>query len=235
MFEPIVCAPGYYCPAGGQQQLLCPAAHYCPLGSFEPIRCDSISVCPVGIARQFSLTGLAVLVIIDLALVATMIGPSVWSYWCAWRKSRSLSRLQVPVLDTEQKAAERDVTINESLESPDINAGHLQRFVRSLAKCIGEDDVGLQISFDQLSFQLKKSEKVILNGVSGMVERGSLLAVMGASGAGKCKYLLSWHLAIQMSICLMNSKATLVRILMGKLKETSGSIFINGVSAGISE
>ncbi len=33
----------------------------------------------------------------------------------------------------------------------------------------------------------------------------------------------------------MNSKATLARVLMGKLKETSGSIFINGVSTGISE
>ncbi len=147
MFEPIVCAPGYYCPVGGQQQLPCPTTYYCPLGSFEPIRCDSISVCP-GIARQFSLTGLAVLVIIDLALVAATIGPLVWSYWCAWRKSPSLSHLQDSVLDTEQNAAEREVSVKESLESPDMNAGNLQRFVRSLTKCIGEDDVGLQISFD---------------------------------------------------------------------------------------
>lgn len=63
----------------------------------------------------------------------------------------------------------------------------LNQFVKSLQRCIQLSDIGLEIGFDQLGFELQPDGRSILKGVSGIVKPGSLLGVMGASGAGKCK------------------------------------------------
>ena len=107
----------------------------------------------------------------------------------------------------------------------------MQRFIASITKCIGGADVGLEITFEGLGFDVGPAKKKILDGISGTIERGSLVAIMGASGAGKCKYdtifLSSGH--------ALTTAATLVRVLMGKLKHTSGSIQVNGQPRAMSE
>lgn len=236
IYEPIVCMPGYYCPQGGQQQQQCPTNHYCPLGAFEPIGCDLISPCPAGSARQYPLNGLVALVIIDLVLLIIIGWPFLLSNWQSCRSSKPHPPLEDPESNSEKRLQNHGLNDKDPLTSTDTNALNLQRFVKSLSKCIGVEDIGLEIGFDRLTLQLKKDKKMILNEVSGTIEKGSLLAVMGASGAGKCKYIFIPAIpAIFVHKYLTNSLATFVRVLMGKIKHTSGSILINGVPKGMSE
>jgi ABC-type glutathione transport system ATPase component len=63
----------------------------------------------------------------------------------------------------------------------------LQQFVQSLSKCLGATKFGLSFEFENLGFKPPKSNKKILDQVSGTIHAGSLWGVMGASGAGKCR------------------------------------------------
>lgn len=62
--------------------------------------------------------------------------------------------------------------------------GNLQRFVASVAKCVGTGETGLVFGWDGLSLVLT-SRKTILAPQSGSVGKGKMWAVMGGSGAGK--------------------------------------------------
>ena len=79
----------------------------------------------------------------------------------------------------------------------------------------------LDIRFENLEVKLRpgniisrlwKDEKIILSGASGELKSGRLVGIMGPSGAGK---------------------TTLMNVLLGKIKKTSGSIFINGKKRSI--
>ncbi|EDO04072.1 hypothetical protein SS1G_06554 [Sclerotinia sclerotiorum 1980 UF-70] len=107
----------------------------------------------------------------------------------------------------------------DELEARDTNVNFephhasIQNFVGSLKQCLGTSALRFEIGFDYLGLRLK-SGKTILQGVSGKVEPGSMLAVMGPSGAGK---------------------STFVRLFMGKLKNTSGTTYVNGDARGQGE
>lgn len=68
----------------------------------------------------------------------------------------------------------------------------LQQFVQSLSRILGATKFGLNFEFQNLRFQPKKNPKPILSEVTGMIDAGSLWGVMGASGAGKCKFSFTW-------------------------------------------
>lgn len=82
--------------------------------------------------------------------------------------------------------------VNEEAEDLQITSEEislpLHQFVKSIQRCIQLSNIGLEIGFDQLGFRLKSGGRSILEGVSGTVKPGSLLGVMGPSGAGKCKW-----------------------------------------------
>ena len=75
-------------------------------------------------------------------------------------------------------AAERGIDIDSSIE--------LRQFVDSMRKAINGSNFGLSFGYNNLSFQPKGSKKPILSKVSGSIGNGSLVGVMGGSGAGKC-------------------------------------------------
>ena len=212
-YEPIVCAPGYFCPSGGTRQVKCPGGSYCPLGSFEPLPCSAISACPVGSSRQFPLTGLVALILIDCVILLGVVVPLLYRQTLAWVSRANRFNPLHHRGDVEVSQAVPNSTPDELGYSCNGNALSLKRFLDSLKRCIESDETGLGFEFNDLSFQVKGGRK-ILGGVSGIVPKGSVLAVMGASGAGK---------------------STFVRVLMGKLKSTSGSIAINGIPRSMSE
>lgn len=186
-FEPIPCAPSFYCPKGGKQQLPCPAGHYCPLGSFEPWPCDAVSVCPFNSSRHFSLAGIVALALLDLLILVVAAQPRMKRLWSAWRRSRTLASVHDRELPIEKVPGNVSQEMEELQITNEETSLPLHQFVKSLQRCIQLSDIGLEIGFDQLGFQLQPDGRSILKGVSGIVKPGSLLGVMGASGAGKCK------------------------------------------------
>lgn len=186
IYEPVVCAPGFFCPAGGSKQLPCPSRHYCPLGSFRPWRCSSISVCPSGSSRQLPLIGGFLLVIVDLILLIGTVRSRLKGHWYSWSKRKYMPfvqyrkrRHQISSTVARQEPELLPVVTDEKFLC-------LQQFVKSLQSCLGLNDVGLEIGFHDLGFQIGAENKTILSGVSGSVKPGSLLGIMGPSGAGKC-------------------------------------------------
>ncbi|OLN83300.1 putative white-brown complex-like protein 30 [Colletotrichum chlorophyti] len=82
----------------------------------------------------------------------------------------------------------------------------LQAFVSSMRRATDVTNFGLAFSYADLKCQPKKSKKTILQNVTGSIDRGTLTAVMGGSGAGK---------------------TTFVNVLMGKTKNTDGLVAVN--------
>ena len=166
----------------------CPAGHYCPLGAFEPWPCDAVSVCPSNSSRHFSLTGIVATGLLDLLIVVIAAQPRMKRLWHAWRRSKILKLVD----DQEPPTEIASENVNQEIEELQITSEEtslpLHQFVKSLQRCIQRSDIGLEIGFDQLGFQLQSGGRSILKGVSGIVKPGSLLGVMGPSGAGKCKW-----------------------------------------------
>ncbi|KAL7622376.1 hypothetical protein AAE478_007880 [Parahypoxylon ruwenzoriense] len=88
----------------------------------------------------------------------------------------------------------------------------LRAFVESMRRATDAAHFGLSFAYSDLSFQPQGTAKPILQNVTGSIERGSLTAVMGGSGAGK---------------------STFVNVLMGKVTNTGGSVMINNIPGKI--
>lgn len=82
----------------------------------------------------------------------------------------------------------------------------LRSFVQSMEKATDAARLGLSFQYADLSFQPKGTARPILQNVTGSIDRGSLTAVMGGSGAGK---------------------STFVNVLMGKTTNTGGVVMVN--------
>ncbi|KAF4459172.1 ABC transporter (ATP-binding-cassette) [Fusarium albosuccineum] len=83
---------------------------------------------------------------------------------------------------------------------------HLKSFVDSMRKAAEATNFGLSFRYSDLSFHPKKAAKPVLQNVTGSIEQGQLVAVMGGSGAGK---------------------STFVNVLMGKTSNTGGIVAVN--------
>lgn len=82
----------------------------------------------------------------------------------------------------------------------------LRSFVKSMQRATDAARLGLSFQYADLSFQPKGMARPILQNVTGSIDRGSLTAVMGGSGAGK---------------------STFVNVLMGKITNTGGVVMVN--------
>ncbi|KAK7418349.1 hypothetical protein QQX98_003969 [Neonectria punicea] len=85
---------------------------------------------------------------------------------------------------------------------------HLRAFIESMRKATDATNFGLSFGYADLVFHPKGSPRPILQNVTGSIERGSLVAVMGGSGAGK---------------------STFVNVLMGKTSNTGGLVSVNNI------
>ncbi|KAK7423437.1 hypothetical protein QQZ08_009005 [Neonectria magnoliae] len=85
---------------------------------------------------------------------------------------------------------------------------HLRAFIKSMRKATDATNFGFSFGYADLVFQPKGSPRPILQNVTGSIERGSLVAVMGGSSAGK---------------------STFVNVLMGKTSNTGGLVSVNNI------
>ncbi|KAI0509660.1 hypothetical protein F5B22DRAFT_308113 [Xylaria bambusicola] len=100
-----------------------------------------------------------------------------------------------------------DMEVYDSGLTPELRA-----FVDSMRKATDASQFGLSFTYNNLGFHPKGSPKPILQNVTGSIERGSLTAVMGGSGAGK---------------------STFVNVLMGKTTNTGGLVTVNNIPGKI--
>ena len=89
---------------------------------------------------------------------------------------------------------DNDFVYDEGASDEEKPSSQLQQFVQSLSKCIDGSSFGLSFDFTNLQFHPRKASKPVLSEVTGRIESGSFSAVMGGSGAGKCRYFGSMSL-----------------------------------------
>ncbi|KAI0594892.1 hypothetical protein F4775DRAFT_605748 [Biscogniauxia sp. FL1348] len=112
-----------------------------------------------------------------------------------------------------EAAIERPSTApRESLDSG--LSPQLRAFIDSMRKATDASHFGLSFAYSDLSFHPKGAARPILQNVTGSIERGSLTAVMGGSGAGK---------------------STFVNVLMGKTTNTGGAVMVNNAPGKIKQ
>ncbi|RKF75727.1 ATP-binding cassette sub-family G member 2 [Golovinomyces cichoracearum] len=214
--EPIICAPGYYCSPGGKKVKRCPAGHFCPLGSVKPIPCGRTSICPRGAQKEIVMDGFIAVIIIDLMLLVLMIRPTKsWLYHLRDNIRSALpNSLLVPrkLKSSPEEICESQLGFAEEEYTSDKDNNSLTQFVASVKRCIGSNEVGMSVGFKDLSYHLNTG-KVIVAPQTGHIEKGSLWAVMGSSGAGKTSF---------------------VNLIMGKVHQTGGEIYVNRVPCNMS-
>ncbi|POS87517.1 hypothetical protein EPUL_001409 [Erysiphe pulchra] len=218
-YEPIICAPGYYCSPGGKSITQCPAGHFCPLGSFEPIRCGRTSICPKGAKKELVMDGLIVSLTIDIIILILLSKPlQIWlqKFWSYIREVIRSSMMNLNMIseksssDVEEVCESQKSFVDDDYKS---NKDDLLLFVDSIKKFMGMNEVGISIGFKDISYTLKDG-KTIVAPQTGHIEKGSVWAVMGASGAGKTSFF---------------------NLIMGKVSHTGGELFVNRVSCNISK
>lgn len=159
----MICAPGFYCPPGGKQQIVCPAGHYCPLGSVEPFKCLPLSICPTGSMKELHLVGVLCCILLDVILLCLWLWP--------WLRRHLSAKIEV-----------------DNVETPSVP--HLEGHNHELIPIFLNEssrNVGLEVRFNDVGLCIKPSGKQILSGASGSALEGSVLGIMGPSGSGKCE------------------------------------------------
>lgn len=247
LYEPLLCPKGFYCPTGGMEKIVCPKGSFCPAGSLAPTACSIGSECGVGANKQMNFLALAVLLIVDVLIIAADLGFTFYSHSGRGKGSshgrrRKKGRSWKPATpgflsrvsgykEIDDDGVVMEANINPLKRAPttyqaavdaewmslrddedDAATTDLSAFVKSLSRCMeGSDSLGLSFGFSNLSFTA--GTKVILSDVTGYISRGSLVGVMGGSGAGK---------------------STFVNVLIGKHPHTGGEVRVNGMEARIS-
>jgi ABC-type multidrug transport system fused ATPase/permease subunit len=110
----------------------------------------------------------------------------------------------------EEAGAEGQVSVViEKPPAPPTQSADAAELVATYRRALGESEVQMNFAFQDMGLTLP-SGKVVLTGVTGRIEAGSMTAVMGPSGAGKTTFL---------------------HVLCGKSSRTSGRLIISGREA----
>ena len=214
-FEPVVCTKGYFCPRGGKYQVKCPSGYYCPQGTVDPLKCTPGAICPSGSSAQYLILPLGLTAAFDILLVIVTLFLG-WYFSMADHRSHRLHHLPTQMgmkerkgygklddSDTEMVELDQGATglrrrptgflgslSGDAKSNMQMNmqaSSELQAFVDSMRKAIQGSNFGLSFGFSQLNFHPKGVSKPVLQNISGGIRAGSLVGVMGGSGAGKCK------------------------------------------------
>lgn len=200
----IRCPAGSYCPPGSEKAIPCSAGSSCQAGSR-----NEATVIPFGVLVIFDAILVGVLLFFRFRTRCisgrkdhqALLPKRMQNIWNAERKKSvnssddeaDLIRMEARVepvrrAPTELQAAldQQYMLDNASDLGIDTNSSaELTQFVHSMSKIIDGSSFGLSFGFQQLSFQ-PKGFKLILSQISGAIASGSLVGVMGGSGAGKC-------------------------------------------------
>ena len=173
-----LCPAGFYCPdVPSALPIRCPEGYFCLEGFAEPIECPILSRCPEGSSIR---KPDAPAIIILVGIIAGM-GLLVWLV-TKFRLNR-LGRSQAA--DHRHKEIKRlfsDLVLG--ITGTHVASEPLQGFNESIRYTSP-----VSISFKELAMTLKTNGSTVLKGITGEFPPGSLVAVMGGSGAGKTTFM----------------------------------------------
>lgn len=236
-FEPVACQAGFYCPknTSGPKQIKCPSGTFCQPGASAPTPCAPGSQCPEGSVKQVFFVPIALVFVLDALLILGMVIILFRNRFRSKAPPKALTMLRAKstkyrVLEDEP-GIEMEATYMPNREGPtgfeaifelygstvekttQELSPQLQKFVDSMRRATDASSFGLSFRYENLIFQPNKKRPPILQKVTGKIETGSLVAVMGGSGAGK---------------------STFVNVLMGKTANTGGHVSVNNQPGRIS-
>lgn len=192
--------------------LPCPKGFFCPSGTFAPYECSALASCPESSISQLYYGPVIACVFIDLFLAIIL----YYKYRVETIRRKRVSVIVVKEGNKESNKVDAEVersdatSIAVNVDANDIPNDSL--LIQAFGKGLGHQKLFMRYDFKDLGFKVKGGPTV-LHGVSGQIRPGKLTAIMGPSGAGKTTFL---------------------NVLMGKVKRTSGQLFLNGFECDIS-
>lgn len=173
-----LCPAGFYCPYVAQSSPLpCPEDYICRAGYTQPVECNKLSVCAAGATSKKPGVG-AILILVAMLVVT---GLAVWLVRSLRRRRARKSNSAA----TKHKEVKRVFsTLVQSVTGAPSASEPLQGFNEKIRYTSP-----VSIQFENLGMTLRGSGAIVLEGVTGEFPAGSLVAVMGGSGAGKSTFM----------------------------------------------
>jgi ABC-type multidrug transport system ATPase subunit len=173
-----ICPAGYYCPyEAGATPIICPEGYICRDGFSEPMACSKLSVCKEGATSKTA--GAGAIVILVAMIAVTFL--AIWLVRILKNKRAKLSR---GAAQKHRDLARAFGDVIQSVAGVASASGPMQGFNEKIRYTSP-----VSIAFNNLGMKLKTNGAVVLEGVTGEFPPGSLVAVMGGSGAGKSTFM----------------------------------------------
>ena len=173
-----LCPAGFYCPfVASSEPIECPDGYICRDGYSAPVECSKLSTCDAGVTSKSTGPGFVVI----LALIGAITFATLW-FLDFLRRRKAKKALSASEKHNHVKRAFAEVL--QSVTGAASTSNLMQGFNEKIRY-----SSPVSIEFENLGMSLKLNGAVVLEGVTGEFPPGSLVAVMGGSGAGKSTFM----------------------------------------------
>lgn len=175
-----ICPAGFYCPfQSGAVPVICPEGYICRQGFSQPFECSKLSKCAEGATSKTPGPG-AIVILVAMVLV------TFGAIWFVRVLRRKRARVSTDAAQKHKDVARAYADIVQSVSgmAPGSASTPMQGFNEKI-----KYTNPVSIEFKNLGMTLKGNGAVVLEGVTGEFPQGSVVAVMGGSGAGKSTFM----------------------------------------------
>ncbi|KAI8628431.1 hypothetical protein F5Y19DRAFT_437753 [Xylariaceae sp. FL1651] len=247
-FEPVVCQRGWYCPvdAGSRETLPCPAGTYCQPGASTPTPCAVGSYCPERSTHQTFLIPLALLLVVDVALITALLWYVVYKRLRNTRETHGLAKPKgisalstsltgykelpdeadhesIPMQATYMPGIESWTGFEAALDIPIPVSSDMEDYDQGLTPQLRAFVDSMRKATDASQFGLSFTYADLSFQPKG-APKPILQNVTGSIGRGSLTAVMGGSGA---------GKSTFVNVLMGKTTNTGGTVTINNIPGKI--
>ena len=182
------------------------------VSSIKKIRKITVSNIFLSQAPRYLLEGFVMCIIAGYLLILYKNGQSHFSSISTIAFIAAAGQRLLPIINAFYSNFQSLNSNNQSLEDilkTLVNENRSSKFNEGLNKSVNSFPFNESIEFKNVSFKYNNKKKLVLKNVSFTINKGDKVALIGPSGFGK---------------------TTLVDLLMGLLKPSSGEIFVDGIN-----
>ncbi|PFX16850.1 putative white-brown complex homolog protein 30 [Stylophora pistillata] len=178
--RPVPCPQGNFCPNVTIQKT-CPGGYFCRNGSVEPQNCPILSICKKGSSAPVSAPG-GVLLILGILVVMLLL------LYCFDHEEQVMDLFESYL--TKRFSVKRSFGMQESIRRNTMDKYREETEPKTQTITIRYENLSLSLKKGtRWSCKRIKTEKALLQCVSGQLLPGEVTAVMGPSGSGKTTFL----------------------------------------------